>query len=260
MISDNIQNSSQPIPPVGVVRSVPYRNHQARFPLVAVKHYHGVCINDPKYWPDPEPGEIFLMVDDRVKNNIVAERYMASNKGRVFDRSLNKYINPCGNALKKADGSDNSYYKVQLSYYKTPDTLVSSYQYVHRIVNLMHNYVPYSENREFSELESEHINGDHSCNRAENLHWVTHNENMNKAYCSGEMTNGNLIKNNLPPHHINQPINQILIYIDAGLSNREIANKTGCSMGQIRDIRNGKTYKDYVAQYKAAKENNINNQ
>ena len=247
MSNNNVHSSSQPL---GIVKSEEFHNQQKTYPLVKCAYYHGKCLNNPQYWPTPKDGETYLFLDDRVVNNIMPERYMVSDlDGRIFDRSLNVYKKAHGNALKKADGTDNSYYKIQLAFYETPEKLSNSYQFVHRAVNLMFNYKQFAEDRELSGLETEHIDGNHANNSASNLRWVKHSENMNKAYSSGEMTNGSLIKKELPPHHVKQPINRVLSLIEGGLSNKEISKITGVNIGQVRDLRNGNTYKEYVKEY-----------
>lgn len=100
-----------------------------------------------------------------------ATNYEVSNLGRVRNLATNRVFNP-------APGG-NGYKQVSL---KIIATNRNERRYVHRLV--AQYFIPNPENKK----EVNHINGDRSDNRAENLEWVTTSENQKKKYITNPDT------------------------------------------------------------------------
>ena len=110
-----------------------YKNTQKQIPLVEMKFYqccgrNHASYNIPRYDPTDviAPDEIFAIIDDRVVNNIIPDRYLVSTYGRIFDRVTGRFIKPQYNNSKLSDGTVMPYYRVTLRYYKTWNELSGS--------------------------------------------------------------------------------------------------------------------------------------
>lgn len=104
------------------------------------------------------------------------------------------------------------------------------YQYVHRLV--AETWIPNPNHYR----DVNHINGDKTDNRVENLEWVTHSENMHHAYRTG--------LNKTTPIRI----------VETGevfYSQRECARRIGVSQGNIGDCLAGRqsTCRGYHLEY-----------
>lgn len=99
-------------------------------------------------------------------------RYFVSNQGRVkriYEKSKKENY-------MIASKNEKGYCRVRLSYnYK------SNLKSLHRLV--AEAFIPNIENKP----EIDHINGNREDNRAENLRWVTHSENMNNPLTKKKM-------------------------------------------------------------------------
>lgn len=104
-----------------------------------------------------------LYMDEKV---IISEKYYIKRDGKVYRIEDDTEV-----TFKSGGGMNAEYYKITIDY--------KSY-YVHRIIAKY--FVPNPENKPFVD----HINRNTHDNRAENLRWVTHKENMNNRkenYC-----------------------------------------------------------------------------
>ena len=232
-----------------------YINHNVQIPLMQLKYNRGLtCINSPGYNPTKsEIDEVFVFVDDRVLPNIIPYRYMVSNYGRIFDRVYGKFLNLVGNGNTNADGTPNPYYKVKLSYYKSPTEVDAKDIYIHRMVLLMFGYVQYAENQELSGLEVNHIDGNHANNTIKNLEWVTRAQNVRHMIYNGLSSTSNLVDQNLPTSDPKQPIRVICSLLQDGFDNVEVSQMTNTPPYTISRIRHGDIYREYSIEYKIPK-------
>lgn len=222
-----------------------YYDKFPQYPMVQVKYYHGICLNDPQYYPNEGfLDEIFVYVDNRVILNIMYRRYMISNFGRVFDCALGKFMNPASNAGIKHDGTANPYWKVKLAYYRTPELLDSEGEYIHRLVLLHFDYKYWCELYDIAGLQANHMDGNHANNRLNNLCWVTKSENVRHAYDTGLM-NSKLVTKDLPQDHPLQPINIIREKSAEGYSNKEIAEFFNIDPSIVSRAVNYKVFADF---------------
>jgi hypothetical protein len=234
-----------------------YYNYQKTYPLVEIKYAHRVHqVTIPTYDPFNRIAidEFFYFIDDRVVNNVIHERYMVSNYGRIFDRCTNQLLNPVSNGNKNADGTDNPYYKVKLSYYKNWNEIAAKDVYIHRVVLLTFGYYPYAEFPDISGVQVNHIDGNHANNHISNLEWLTPEQNTQHSIING-LRDNILIDNNLPINDPKQPIRVICSLMEQGYNNKEISNMTKTNMFVIADIRRGNTYKAFSQEYNFNKKN-----
>jgi DNA-binding CsgD family transcriptional regulator len=170
------------------------------------------------YIPLMAPDEIFVFINSE---EIVPGRYMVSNYGRIFSLLNNVFM--------QQQSTDKGYLRVGLSCLDGKKHIY----FVHRLV--MMTFLPI-ENPE--QYQVNHINGCTWCNWLCNLEWATPLENVHHSYeelrpeveaicISKEKAYevGNLIK-------------------DTTLSLKEIAEKTGVSYVNVRNISCGSSHKD----------------
>ena len=120
-----------------------------------------------KVIPDVLEGEIFLQIThSELIPNIMPGRYYVSNFGRVFDMYRMKYLPGTDNG--------NGYYNVKLTYIVDNMTLAYKTIYIHQLVNFFFNY---NNNALELNLECNHKDLNKENNRADNLEWITKNEN-----------------------------------------------------------------------------------
>jgi hypothetical protein len=217
------------------------------YPIVETKYSHCKAINNPEYFCDLPPGkiaidEIFLFADDRIVPNIIFQRYLISNYGRIFDRFKGNFMNPVPNKPV------NGYYKVKFSYYKSFNEIEAKDVYVHRAVLLMFNYIPGAENPSECELNVNHIDGDHSNNKLSNLEWLTPYQNNIHAIHTG-LKDTLLIDHNYTLNDYRQPIRIICSMLQEGFSNKEISDRTGVDQHTISEIRSGRRYCSISKEY-----------
>tara|TARA_R110001632_G_scaffold220107_1_gene349965 strand:- start:65 stop:541 length:477 start_codon:yes stop_codon:yes gene_type:complete len=103
--------------------------------------------------------------------------YLIYNDGRVWS--------------KKRQGAKGGFLKQQVNIdgYKTISIKRSTKHMVHRLIAI--HYIPNPENKP----EVDHINRDPSDNRAENLRWVSHQENMDNQTSRPQKNNTSGHKN-----------------------------------------------------------------
>lgn len=110
----------------------------------------------------------------------------------------------------------------------------SKYAYVHRLVALA--FIDNPENKP----QVNHINGDKSDNRVENLEWCTPSENHYHAVAWGLRKSG---ENNSRAKLTNEQARYVRDNPD-GLTQWELADKFGVSKAAISQIERGITYAD----------------
>lgn len=94
-------------------------------------------------------------------------RYSLTETGQIFNHANNTFLTPIKNP--------NGYLKVGLAHGQGKQTQLS----IHRLVAL--HYIP----NPYEHPQVNHINGDKTDNRVENLEWCTSKENMLHAYKTG---------------------------------------------------------------------------
>jgi hypothetical protein len=94
------------------------------------------------------------------------ENYFVTTDGKIFNMKRNKYLSPCKDKL--------GYVGVLLS-----KSGFLKRHYVHRLVANAFIDNPMNYN------EVNHINGDKSDNRIENLEWCSRSQNIKHAYATG---------------------------------------------------------------------------
>ena len=145
--------------------------------------------------------------------------YICSN-GRIFNQRgfLNPYKNGAG------------YLTIDVRKYG-----VRIYPVIHRLVAKAFIPNPYGK------PEVNHINGDKTDNRVENLEWVTHSENKLHAFRIGLECN----KGEQHPSHklTNTDVEEIRKLLKLGqFTHREIAKMFGVSRYAITDINRGRSW------------------
>lgn len=113
----------------------------------------------------------------------------------------------------------NGYLRIRLRYGDVDKYGAATYK-VHRLV--AENFIPNPDNKP----QVNHINGDKTDNRVENLEWVTNSENIKHAIDSG-------LQDNTSPQ-MNKLGGQIRTAIERGYVIRDIAEKNGISEKTIR--------------------------
>ena len=148
--------------------------------------------------------------------------YQVSNLGRV-----KSFYN--GGRIMKLSSSNNGYLHVGLCRDNKRKT-----RKVHRLV--AEAFIPNPE----SKREVNHINGDKTDNRAENLEWCTPSENMQHAIVTG------LVKQNGEDSHNAKLTNEQACFIRKnpdGLTVTELATKFAVCLQTISNIQRGISYK-----------------
>ena len=162
-----------------------------------------------------------------------SEKYWVSNMGRIFTTSAhNKPNNPA--IMKPALDFDKR--KGATGYLRTVMDRHSIR--VHRVVAMA--WVPNSENKPFVN----HINGDKTDTRAENLEWRTNSENQLHAYRTGlekPMRGEQNPKSKMTDEQVRQF--KWEWSHDRKMSRKQYAEKLGVSEAAIKDIIRGKSWR-----------------
>ena len=146
-----------------------------------------------------ENGEIFKPID-------LNPKYSVSNFGRVRNNKTNKILSP-----RNLQGYQRVAFYV--------DGKPTDFR-IHRLVAKA--FIPNPENKP----QVNHINGDKTDNRVENLEWVTNSENIKHAINNGLQDNTSQKMNELG--------GQIRTAIECGYIIKDIAEKNGISEKTIR--------------------------
>ena len=193
----------------------PYDPERPVIPLENISKFDQE-VDSPIYF-EPEKldeNEVFHVVEDYVLPNVLANRYLVSNYGRVYDIRAGKFLNPVSNA--PASSNKNPYYKVKLSYVSDPKTLElkAKDMYIHRIVMKSFHPIPNP-----NEMEIDHADSDHLNNRDDNLSWVSHKQNMKYASERDEILSGEDHPN---AKITNEEIHVICRMLQNGFTNEQI--------------------------------------
>ena len=171
-----------------------------------------------------------------VRGKIYANRYIVTDDGQVFAMNYR-----------------NSQLIGRLRPYRSPNERCGGYLHVsingrprdvHRLVAECFVPKPPGEN-----LEVNHKDGDKLNNRASNLEWTTHLENVRHAYRTGLITGAQIARNAAHPHPTMRTISKdtaakIKRLICDGHPNCVIAEMLGVTGGVVSFIRSNATYKD----------------
>jgi transcriptional regulator with XRE-family HTH domain len=119
----------------------------------------------------------------------------------------------------------------------------SKQYFIHRLVAMA--FIPNPEHKP----EVNHINGDKSCNYDYNLEWVTHSENEIHAFKTG-LNKGPNSKNIKFRNITDKQVRKICKLLEENeLSEKQIADKVGCSRNTVISVLKGKSHtkisKDY---------------
>lgn len=217
------------------------RNEKAIFPFVSVKNK----ITNYNYYPIPFIQPDLIAIDEKfidivhcpICPNVMPDRYMISNYGRVWDKCYNRQL--------ASSPNDRGYYRVKLVYYISIDTLSSRDVFVSRLVAYFFLYFFGCEN-----LEVNHKNGDKAMNIWWNLEWCSPEYNKLHAQITGLIPTGEDKPGAMLTNDQTDKIGQ-LIY--AGKSNKEISLLTGIDSNIIHNIRAGKSYKHISIKYDTEK-------
>ena len=113
--------------------------------------------------------------------------------------------------------------------------MVGNFKKVHRLV--AEKFIPNPENKPCVN----HINGDKTDNRVENLEWVTRSENMQHAYDNGLMNDRN--GENNPASKLSRKDIQTIFYLKGlGWRQVDIAKEVNTTQSRISDILNKKAW------------------
>lgn len=201
------------------------------------KGIHACIYFEPEKIADDE---VFKFMNDDVVDNIVPERYLISNYGRVYDTFSDRLIaiNYDRKGLKK-DGTPKGYQYCKIKYRNDDDIIDSKRVRVNRAVA-----ITFDKPDNFNELEVNHMDGDHSNNKLSNLEWNTKEENRRHAYENRLYVNG---QDHPCAHLTNKQAESICDMLMEGKTNIEISRITNVDPDIISGIRNKTAYR-YIAE------------
>ena len=156
-----------------------------------------------------------------------APNYEVSNLGRVRNKKTRRILNP---GVYGATG-----YK-QVNMAIPAEGNKQRKRYIHRLVAIA--FVPNPDNKR----EVDHINGDKTDNRAENLEWVTKSENQRHRYLKlkamPKSQLSGLKKRNMEKGKVRNNVSKEML--ESSMTLTEISKITGVSISTISRMRNGK--------------------
>lgn len=156
------------------------------------------------------------------------KKYIPESKDYWVDEQGNVYK---GSRCLKKNKMDNGYESVSISYL---DNRPRKLFYVHRLIAEM--FIPNPENKRFVN----HKNSNRMDNRADNLEWCTHFENMQHAHAVGAFR-----KKTGQHHHAiftDETIRHVCKLLSEGRRDKDIENLTGVTRHSVSDIRKRKVW------------------
>lgn len=187
--------------------------------------------------------EEFKFIDNTIVNNVIPERYLISNFGRIYDTFSERFIsNVYDRKGLKKDGTPKGYPYCSIKYRDNNDIIQSKKIRLNRAVIKSFNPVDNMDN-----LEVNHKDGNHSNNELSNLEWNTREQNKahafeNKMYCNGENHCGASITN--------KQAETVCKLLSEGYSNSEIYNITKIDRELITNIKRRHSYRYVSEKYK----------
>lgn len=187
--------------------------------------------------PLVNPTEEFRFITSWVVPNIMYERYLISNFGRVFDRALNKFMTFHFNKAYNEDGTNDGYLVFKVAYYVDMYTLAAKDVYLHRAVMITFGGLhPF-----YRELEVNHKDGVKTHNYISNLEWCTPSWNMQHAYATG-LNKGNRA---IPDEKVHEICHRLM----AGQTASQIEKEMGINHKTIYEIKSGAVYEHITRLY-----------
>lgn len=169
-----------------------------------------------------QEGEILTYLNTNIsKGKIIQDKYMVSNKGRVFS-----YNNPYDKLVELTPNNNNTkkYYRVGVQTIDNEQCPIS----VHRAV--LCSFDPIDN---MHELTINHKNGEKADNYLENLEWLTNIENIHHA-CDTGLRKEDSITDDMIINTMNM--------VKDGHSDKEISDTLSIKYDTVKDIRIGHNY------------------
>ena len=170
----------------------------------------------------------------------VREVFMERNKIANFEYEVDKEgrVYRIGTVKEKYQSVNRDGYKVVRLYKNNKSTAKT----VHRLVALA--FLPNPENKPCVN----HIDGDKTNNKLENLEWVTYSENTIHSFNNGLQIP--LKGEDCPTSkYTNEQVHEVCKLMEQGLRNIEITEKLGFPKTLLKNIRNGSSWESIKSQY-----------
>jgi len=152
-----------------------------------------------------------------MKNYKIKENYVVYNDGTIFSLQSKMFMNSI---------NTNGYLSVKMA---------GKLESIHRLVGGL--FIPNPDNKP----EINHIDGDKTNNKVENLEWVSPSENIqHKIHQLGKEHRGS--KNGMAKLTL-EDVDKIKVLYQAGYSQNKLGEMFGISQGKISNVINGKSYK-----------------
>jgi hypothetical protein len=152
-----------------------------------------------------------------MKNYKIKENYVVYNDGTIFSLQSKMFMNSI---------NTNGYLSVKIG---------GKLESIHRLVGKL--FIPNPDNKP----EINHIDGDKTNNKVENLEWVSPSENIqHKIHQLGKEHRGS--KNGMAKLTLEQ-CKKIKLLYQSGYSQNKLGEMFGISQGKISNVVNGKSYK-----------------
>lgn len=199
-------------------------------------------INRAMYFYPDQPiaweGELFAPANPRITKNIMPNRYLVSNYGRVWDTYMNQFT--------PATVDELGYTRVTVTCYTNDDKLIWTKASVHRMVMGAFCYFPGCEELEVNHLDTNKYNGA-LCNYLDKLEWCTRKENMQYAASLGHMSHPG--EDAPSAKFTNDQVREMCRMFENGSRTVEVAEKFNAKYGTVQSIKSGQNFsivsKDY---------------
>lgn len=156
--------------------------------------------------------------------------YQVSNLGRIYSIKNNKILKPTNNSLR----TNRLYIKL----YK------DKVQYTFIIARLVAKaFIPNPNNL----ATVNHIDGNATNNKVENLEWLSNADNMRHAYKTGLQKSGH---HRSTARYTEEDVIKMYELHDSGVSSNKIAEMYNGSGRSIRRILSGERYKELYGKYR----------